>query len=79
MQDEPVVSVAPLIARHEFGDVVFNTPRRRSERETEAVRNAEDVRVDGERRLLKSDRHHDVRSLAADTRQRFERLSFARH
>ena len=40
----------------------------------EPVRDAEHVRVDGERRFLERDRHHDVGGFAADAGQRFERL-----
>jgi len=79
VQDQPVVRVAPLLARNEFCHVVLHAPRRCSEREAEAVRDAEDVRVDSKRRFLERDRHHDVCGLPADTGERLERLSFARH
>jgi len=47
--------MTPLLGRNEFRDVVFNAARRRREGEPEPVRDAEDVRVDGECGLLEGD------------------------
>jgi hypothetical protein len=68
VQDEPVVRVAPLLARDELRDVVLDVARRLAERESEPVRDAKYVRVDGERRLLERDRHHHVGRLSPDAR-----------
>ena len=48
-------------------------------RESGAVRHAEDVRVDGHGRLPERRVEHDVRGLATDAGQRFERLARLRH
>jgi hypothetical protein len=79
VQDQPVVRVAPLVARDEFRDVVLHAARRRREGEAKPVRDAEDVRIHRERGFLERDRHHDVRGLPADARQGFERLALARY
>ena len=64
----------------EFGrarllELQFDLERRLAGREPGAVADAEDVRVDRDRRLAERDVEHDVRGLAADARQRFERLA----
>ena len=43
------------------------------------MRHAEHVRVDGQRRLAEGDIEHDIGGLAADARQRLQRLALARH
>ena len=74
-----MVRVLPELVRREllqprldFVDVV-------ARREVGAVRDAEDVRVDRDRRLAEGGVEHDVRRLAADARQRFQRFALARH
>ena len=49
------MSVAPLLARDERGHVFFHAAGRGRERESEPVRDPEDVRVDRKRRLLEND------------------------
>jgi len=72
-----VVREAPLLFRHEFGDVGLDVARRFAQGETEAMRDAEYVRVHGKGGLRKRHRHHDARGLASDARQRLQRLALA--
>ena len=53
--------------------------RRLAGGQIEPVRHAEHVRVDGQGRLAEGDVEHDVGGLAADARQRLQRLALARH
>ncbi len=48
-------------------------------RQSRAVRDPEDVGVDGDRRFAERGVQHDVRGLAADAGQGFQRLAVARH
>jgi len=79
MQDQPVMRMAPLLRRHEFGHVGFDRARRGAERQSKPVRNAEHVRINREGRRFEHDRHHDVGGLPADARQRFQLGPFARN
>ena len=56
VQDQPVVRVARVSRRNEFDYVVLDLSRRLTERQTEAVSDAEDVRIHRERRLRERDR-----------------------
>ena len=67
--------VPPLLARHESGDVFFYGAGRGAEGESETVRDAKNVSVDGERRFFERNGHHDVGRFAADAGKRFERLA----
>ena len=56
----------------------FDIERRLAGREPGAVADAENVRIDRDGRLAESDIEHDVRGLAADAGQRFQRLAIVR-
>ena len=62
-----------------FSNPRFDLQHVFSRRKAGAVRYAKDVRVDGDGRLAESDVHHDIRGLAADARQAFQRLVIVRH
>ena len=62
-----------------FTELVLDRAHRAAVREARAIRDAEDVRVDRDRRLAERGVQHDVRGLAADAGQRLERVAIARH
>ena len=68
VQDQPVMRVLPELVRHDLHQPRLDLERVLAGRESRAVRDAEDVRVDGDRRLAERDVQHDVRGLAADAR-----------
>ena len=61
-----MVGVGDLLSRQQLDDVVFHLPRRLPEGQTEAVRDAKNVRVDRKFRLGEGGGEDDARGLAAD-------------
>ena len=79
MQDQPVVRVLlELVGRH-AQELVLDGANVGARREADAVRDAEDVRVHGDRRFAERRVQNDVRGLAADAGQGLERVAIARH
>ena len=79
VQDQPVMRVCAELLGHDLDEAVLDFAHVAPGREPGAVRDAEDVRVDGDRRLAEGGVHHDVCGLAADAGQRLERRALARH
>ncbi len=79
VQDQPVVRILAELFRRRLEQAVLDFAHCPARREPGAVRHAEDVRVDCDRRLAEGDVHHDVRGLAANAGQCLERRALARH
>src|SRR5579862_6076020 len=79
MQDQPVMRVEPEFLRRELHKLALDGFGVLADGKPRAVRDAKDMRVDGDRRLAERDVHHDVRGLAAYARKLLERLAIARH
>ena len=77
VQDQPVVGVALVLVGHHLLEVHLDLERRLAGRQPGPVADAEDVRVDRDRRLAERDIEHDICGLAPDAGQRFERLARA--
>src|ERR1700733_2972678 len=78
VQDQPVMSVEQKAIRNHAHESVFDLARRFTGGDGEAVGDAEDVGVDGQRRLAEDCVEHDVRGLAANAGQGFQLLTDAR-
>src|SRR5215831_20439581 len=79
VQDQPVVRVVPEFLRREFDQLALHLFDIGARREPGAVRHAEDVRVDRDRRLAEGDVEHDVRGLAPDPGQLHQRFHGGGH
>ncbi len=67
-----------LVGRHAH-ELVLDGAHVGAGRETDAIGDAEDVRVDRDRRFAERRVQNDVGRLATDARQRLERIAVARH
>ena len=68
-----------VLGRRDGFETLLDLERRLAGRETGAVAEPEDMRIDRDRRLAERDVEHDTGGLAPDPRQSFERLALARH
>src|SRR3984893_4960318 len=66
-------------AGNDFLKPAFDLKRRLAGGQGNTVGNAENMRVDGDRRRAESNVHDDIRGLAAYSGERFERLAAVRH
>src|SRR6202044_2598718 len=72
VQEQPVVRVF-AVRRGRIGEKrLLNFARRLPRSKTRAIRDAKNMRVDGDRRLAKYHVENNVRRLAADSGKRFE-------
>jgi len=69
------MSMEPERLRRCLVELFFNRQRRLARCQAGPIADPEDMRIDGEGFGTKSDVHHDIGSLAADTRQCFERIT----
>ena len=60
---------------HDFQQAIFDRAHVLAGREPGAIRDAEDVRVDRDRRMTERGVENHVRGLASDARQRFQRFA----
>jgi len=65
--------------RHDLFQPVLDRARILARRQAGAVRDAEDMRVDGDGLVAEGDVEHDIRGLAPDAGQFFERFAIVRH
>ena len=79
MQDQPVMGVLLELVGDEFLQRRFDRAHVLAGRESGAIRDAKDMRIDGDGRMAERRVQDHVRRLAADARQRFERLAIVRH
>src|SRR5690606_22096730 len=78
VQDQPMMRVLLELVGRRPVQRVLDVARRLARREVRAVRDAKDVRVDGDRRLAERRVQDHVRRLASDARQLLERFAVAR-
>lgn len=67
-----MMRVAPLVAGNESLQILLDVARGLSKREAQPVRDAENVRIDSERRLFEGDGHNDARRFSSDSREGFK-------
>src|SRR5688572_23264172 len=79
VQDQPVVRVLQELGRRELDEALLDFARIATRSELRAVGDAEDVRVDGHRRLPEGRVEHHVGRLAADAGQALEGLALGGH
>ena len=79
MQDQPVVGVLFEFVRHKLDQLALNHFDRFARRDAGAVGDAEVVRIDCDGRLAEGDVEHHVGGLAANARQRLQRLTGLGH
>src|SRR5690349_9754334 len=79
VEDQPVVRVLQELRRRELEQLLLDLQRILARREVGAIRDAEDMRVDRDRRLPERGIQHHVRRLATDAGQRFQLLARRRH
>src|SRR3954447_3455328 len=79
VQDQPVMRTELILRRRDGFETLLDLERRLAGRQTGAVAEAEDMRIDRDRRLAERDVEHGTGGLAPDPRQPFERLALARH
>src|SRR4029077_14732962 len=78
MQDQPVMSMAFIFRRYNAVELHLDLKRRLAGCNAGSVADTEDMGVDCNRRLTKRNVEHDICGLAADARQRLQRLARAR-
>jgi len=74
-----MVRMPQLLSGDEFDDILFDVARRLTDGQAEPMRNAKNMRIDGESRFSECDRNNHVRRLAPNARKRFKNLPFARN
>jgi hypothetical protein len=74
-----MVGVVPELGRRELFERCLDSAHVLARREAGTVRDSENMRVDGNRRLPECCVEHHVRGLAADARQALERFAIGRH
>ena len=74
-----MVGMSQIFLGNRLQEPELDLERSLAGRELQPVGDAEEVRVDGNGRLLEGDVEHDVRRLAADARQGFQRLPLGRN
>ena len=79
VQDQPMMRVKLIGRRDDPLEPVLDGAHSLAGRQRNAVGDAEDMGIDGDRRLAESDVEHDIGGLAADAGQGFERLAGLRH
>ena len=79
MQDEPVMRVTAERLRHTLFKPGLDRRHGLAARQAGAIGNAKDMRVDGEGFLAERAVHDNVRGLATDPRQGFERGTIGGH
>jgi hypothetical protein len=79
VQDEVVMGVAQVLRRDDLHELRLDLEGILAGCQPGAVGDPEDVRVDRQRELAEGDVQHHVGGLAADARQRLERLASAWH
>src|SRR5687768_403763 len=79
VQDQPVMRILQVLRRGELEQLELHFERVLARRNSRAIRNAENMRVDRHRRLAEGRVQHHVGGLTAYARQRFERLAVLRH
>ena len=67
--------IVQVLGRHDLEQMILDVAHVLAGREARAIRDAEDVGVDRDRRLPERRVQDDVRRLAADAGQRFERFA----
>src|SRR3954451_16124813 len=78
VQDQPVMGMKPVFRWHHLIELHLDLKRCLARCHAGPVAHAEDVGVDGNRRLTEGNVEYDVRGLAADAGQRLQRLARAR-
>src|SRR6185437_14874046 len=78
VQDQPMMGVDEEPVRDDAHESLLDLARRFAGRDGEPVGDAEDVGVDGQRRLAEHRVEHHIGGLAANARQGLERLATAR-
>ncbi len=71
--------VQPEFLRHDFIQAVFHLARIFPRRQSNAVGDPENMRIDRDRRFAEGDVQHDIRRLSSHARKCFQRLAIARH
>jgi len=71
--------VAEVLRRHGLDEAVLDRARVLARRHAGAVGDAEDMRIDRDRRFAEGDVEHDVGGLAPDARQLLQLLARSRH
>src|SRR6185503_16741064 len=79
VQNKPIVRMPFVFRRHHLLQFHFDFERCFAGRQSGAVSDAKDVRIDGNRRLAEGNVEDDVGGLAADTGQRLQRFARARN
>src|SRR5687768_697533 len=79
VQDQPVMRILQVLRRGELEQLELHFERVLARRNSRAIRNAENMRIDRHRRLAEGGVQHYVGGLAAHARQGFERLAVLRH
>src|SRR5262245_8274810 len=78
VQDQPVVGMALVFRRHHAVELGLDLQRRLAGCHAGPIADAEDVGVDRDGGLTEGDVEHDIRGLATDAGQRFQRLTRVR-
>ena len=73
------MSMEPILLRHHFQQFHLDFDGRFAGRQPGAIADAKDMRVDGDGRFAEGNIEHDVRGLAAHSRQSFQRLAVMRN
>ena len=74
-----MMGVQQVFFRHHRHQLHLDVERRLADRQAGAVADAENVGVDRDGRLAESDIEHDIRGLAPDAGQRFQRVAVMRN
>src|SRR5262245_24087946 len=79
MQDQPVMAIVLVALWHHPIEGELDLERRLAGRKPGAVRDPEDVGIDGDGGLAEGDIEHDIRRLAANSGKGDERFAIVRH
>src|SRR6266403_366255 len=77
VQDQPVMRMAFVFRRYYAIELHLDLQWRLAGCDAGSIADTEDMGIDGNRRLTKGDIEHDICGLAADARQRLQRLARA--